>query len=376
MQALELGPRQKRVLSAAVTLTGLAVIGLILYGFFTILARFVSYFSPVLTPLAVAAILALILRPYYEWLVARVRWRPAAVLLVFVSLLAPILGVVWLFGSILADQWRGLVQQLPVWLAAISARLESWLPQLSTFWQEQEVGSQVKQGLSAKGGWLAAQLGLALKRVLAAGIGVFQVLGGLLSWVVLPVYLVFLLTARPVSLAKLEGLLPFLKPETRADVTYLAREFVNILVAFFRGQLVIAFAQGVLYGVGFGLVGLQYGVAIGLTLGFLNIIPYLGNIIGLGVALPLAFFQPGGGWELVAMVGAVFCAVQAVEAYLLTPRIMGEKTGLHPMVIIIALFFWGTALNGLLGMILGIPLTAFLVVFWRLLKAKYIKELV
>jgi len=376
MQALELGPRQKRVLSAAVTLTGLAVIGFILYGFFTILARFVGYFSPVLTPLAVAGILALILRPYYEWLSARVRWRPAAVILVFVSLLLPILGVMWLFGSILADQWRGLVQQLPVWLDAVSARLESWLPQLSTFWQEQEVGSQVKQGLSGKGGWLAAQLGLALKRVLAAGIGVFQVLGGLLSWVVLPVYLVFLLTARPVSLAKMDGLLPFLKPDTRSDVTYLVREFVNILVAFFRGQLVIAFAQGVLYGVGFGLVGLQYGVAIGLTLGFLNIIPYLGNIIGLGVALPLAFFQPEGGWGLVAMVGAVFCVVQAVEAYILTPRIMGEQTGLHPMVIIVALFFWGTALNGLLGMILGIPLTAFLVVFWRLLKAKYIKELV
>lgn len=376
MQALELGPRQRQVLSAAITLTGLAVIGLVLYGFFTILARFVGYFSPVLTPLAVAGILALILRPYYEWLLARVRWRPAAVILVFVSLLLPVFGVVWLFGSILADQWRGLVEQLPVWLAAISARFESWLPQLNTFWQEQEVGSQVKQGLSGKGGWLAAQLGLALKRVLAAGIGVFQVLGGLLSWVVLPVYLVFLLTARPVSLAKMDSLLPFLKPDTRSDVTYLTREFVSILVAFFRGQLVIAFAQGVLYGVGFGLVGLQYGVAIGLTLGFLNIIPYLGNIIGLGVALPLAFFQPEGGWGLVAMVGAVFCVVQAVEAYILTPRIMGEKTGLHPMVIIVALFFWGTALNGLLGMILGIPLTAFLVVFWRLLKAKYIKELV
>ena len=97
----------------------------------------------------------------------------------------------------------------------------------------------------------------------------------------------------------------------------------------------------------------------------------MGNLIGLGVALPLAYFQPGGGWPMVGMVFAVFCAVQAVEAYVLTPRIMGNQTGLHPMAIIFALFFWGLALGGLMGMILAIPLTAFLVVFWRLLKAKY-----
>ena len=66
----------------------------------------------------------------------------------------------------------------------------------------------------------------------------------------------------------------------------------------------------------------------------------------------------------------------AAESYFLTPRIMGNRTGLHPMVIIFALFFWGTALGGILGMVFAIPLTAFLVVFWRLLKSKYIKELV
>lgn len=375
MQALELGPRQKSVLSAAVTLLGLAVIAFFVYGFFVVLARFVGHFSPVLTPLAVAGIVALILRPYYAWLLARVHWRPGAVALVFLSVIAPIGAASWLFGSILADQWRGLVHQVPLWVAVVSARVEAWLPQATQFWHEQEMGAEVRENLAGRGGWLAMQLGLVVQRIFAAGFGVFQFVGGLLSWVVLPVYIVFLLTARPLPL-KIESLLPFLKPDTRADVAYLAREFVGILVAFFRGQLVIAAAQGVLYGIGFGLVGLQYGVALGLALGFLNIIPYLGNIIGLGVALPIAYFQADGGWGTVASVVAVFCVVQAVEAYVLTPRIMGQRTGLHPMAIIVALFFWGTALDGMLGMILGIPLTAFLVVFWRLLKAKYIKELV
>jgi predicted PurR-regulated permease PerM len=72
----------------------------------------------------------------------------------------------------------------------------------------------------------------------------------------------------------------------------------------------------------------------------------------------------------------VFTIVQMIEGYLLTPKIMGERTGLHPMVIIVAVFFWGSALNGIAGMILAIPLTAFLVVFWRLAKERYIGELV
>jgi predicted PurR-regulated permease PerM len=151
---------------------------------------------------------------------------------------------------------------------------------------------------------------------------------------------------------------------------------VGVLVAFFRGQLIIAFLQGLLFALGFSLVGLRYGFMIGLVLGFLNIIPYLGNIIGLGVALPLAFFQPDGGLGTLVAVLAVFVVVQLVDGYVLTPRIMGERTGLHFMVIIVAVFFWGTALGGILGMVLAIPLTAFFVSFWRLACEKYIPELV
>jgi predicted PurR-regulated permease PerM len=374
MNMIQLGPRQQQVVAAALTLLGLAAIVSLLYLMFSGLARFVAAFSPVLTPLAVAAILAVILRPYYLWLLRRVRFPSLAVAGVFLSLLLPIGGVLWFFGAVIVDQVRGLLENMPRWIEAVSQRIEAVMPQLSELWAER--GDTVKDQLKERGGWLAQQLGLLLKRVMSAGFGVFQVLGGLLSWIVLPVYLVFLLTARPVSVNRIDNILPFLKEGTREDVVYLAREFVGIMVAFFRGQFVIAAAQGVLYGIGFGLAGLQYGVAIGLTLGFLNIIPYLGNILGLGVALPLAYFQADGGWGLVAAVLMVFTITQCIEAYILTPRIMGQRTGLHPMAVIFALFFWGTAFGGLLGMILGIPLTAFLVVFWRLLKAKYIREVI
>lgn len=375
MQSWSLSPRQQKIVAAALTLAGLTVISAIIYLGFTLLVRFIQFFSPVLTPLAVAAILAVILRPYYAWILTRVRWPSLAVTMVFLSILVPLVCLVWTFGSLIMTQLRGLLDMFPVWLARTETWIEGWLPQLKEIWEERGVGEQVRQELGARGGWLVAQTALLARQLAAAGFNVAQMVGGLFSWVVLPVYLVFLLTSRPVRISQLSHLLPFLKPGTREDVVYLVREFVGILEAFFRGQLVIAGTQGLLYGLGFGLVGLQYGVAIGLTLGFLNIIPYLGNIIGLGVALPLAYFQVGGGWETLIWVMVVFCAVQCVEAYVLTPRIMGNKTGLHPMAIIVALFFWGLAFGGLLGMILAIPLTAFLVVFWRLLKAKYLKEI-
>ena len=117
-------------------------------------------------------------------------------------------------------------------------------------------------------------------------------------------------------------------------------------------------------------------VIIGLVLGFLNIIPYLGSIIGLSISLPLSYFQTGGGLGRLLAVLIVFAVVQLIESYVLTPKIMGDRTGLHFMAIIIAIFFWGAALGGILGMILAIPLTAFLASLWRLAKEKYITELV
>jgi predicted PurR-regulated permease PerM len=112
-----------------------------------------------------------------------------------------------------------------------------------------------------------------------------------------------------------------------------------------------------------------------LMLGVLNIVPYLGTILGLSIALPLAFFQPEGGLNLLLVVVGVFVVVQCIEGWYLTPKIMGSRTGLHPVTIIVAIFFWGTALGGILGMILAIPLTAFFVTAWRLLKRKYLGAL-
>ena len=188
---------------------------------------------------------------------------------------------------------------------------------------------------------------------------------------IIPIYLFFFLLSRAEPTNKLGDQLTFLPARYREDLVFLVREFIGIIVSFFRGQMLIGLIMGAMLALGFSLVGLKFGLVIGLALGVLNIIPYLGTIVGLSVALPLAFLQPEGGWQLVTWVLAVFIVVQNIEGWFLTPKIMGDRTGLHPVVVIVAIFFWGTALNGILGMILAIPLTAFFVTAWRLAKHKY-----
>ena len=108
------------------------------------------------------------------------------------------------------------------------------------------------------------------------------------------------------------------------------------------GQLLIALAQGVLLAIGFSIVGLKYGLILGFLLGFLNVIPYLGSMVGLLITLPLAYFQAEGGLGRLIAVVVVLVIVQTIEGYILTPKIMGDRTGLHPMAIIFAVFFWGS----------------------------------
>jgi predicted PurR-regulated permease PerM len=374
---IQLSPRQQNTVAVAVTILSVAVIVCAVAGLLWLLAIFLQTFSRVFLPLAVAGVIALVLNPYFEWLRGRARLPTGlAVAVVFLSILLPIVGFFWFFGWVVMEQISDLLQRLPDWWAGVRAWFERSWPQVVTFFDEHPLGERIREAATGQAGAVAEGLQVVGLRTLHLGAWLLGTAGTLLAWVVLPIYLIFFLVIDSRKVGPIEGYLTFLKPETRRDVGYLAREFVRIVVTFFRGQLLIAFLQGVLFAIGFSAVGLRYGLVLGLVLGFLNIIPYLGSILGLGVTLPLAFFQEGGGWWLLWSVLAIFTVVQLIESYLLTPRIMGERTGLHPMAVIVAIFFWGTALQGILGMILAIPLTAFLVVLWRLAEEKYVREVV
>jgi predicted PurR-regulated permease PerM len=372
---LELSERQQATIAAGVTTLAAFVLLVAVAAILWAIGSFVARFSNVFLPLGVAAVLALVVRPYYVWLAQRMP-RSLALVLVFLSFLLPLTGFLWFFGALVAGQIAGLVQSAPELWERFLAWLEEHWAWGAEVLRGRELGTHLRDAVQGQQDRLVQGLQTGFDVVLVILRRVGSTIGLVLSWAVLPVYFAFFLMSDPRGMLRPDSLLPFLKKETRDNVVYLVNEFVEILVAFFRGQLIVAFLQGCLFAIGFSVVGLRYGLVLGLVLGFLNIIPYLGSIVGLGVAIPLGFFQEGGGIWLVVAVLVVFTVVQMIEGYLLTPKIMGDRTGLHPMAIIVAVFFWGSALNGIAGMILAIPLTAFLVVFWRLAKERYIGEMV
>jgi predicted PurR-regulated permease PerM len=372
---MQLTERQTRLVATAISVLALVVVLAAVGVAVWAVAAFLRAFAHVFLPLAVAGVIALVCQPVFDLLRAKLHLpTPLALLALFLSVAVPIVAFGWFFGARLAEQLAELVERGPDWWDRVRSAAEQRWPKVVEFFEHTALGQRIRQAAEAQQQELLHGLQVVGGKALSAGADALRRAGALLSWFVMPVYLVFFLIGGGVSVDRLGQYLPFLKPETRRDVVFLAQEFVNILVAFFRGQLLVAGMQGLLFAVGFSLVGLKFGFVLGLLLGILNIIPYLGSMVGLGVTLPLAYFQQGGGWTTLALVLVVFVVVQLIEGYVLTPRVMGQRTGLHPMTIIVAVFFWGAALEGILGMILAIPLTAFLVVLWRLVRDKYIEE--
>jgi predicted PurR-regulated permease PerM len=374
---LELGPRQRATVAAAMTLGAVLVLLAVFSGIVWALARFVGAFQNVLLPPVVAGVLTMLLRPYYSWLVKVCRGTQAGgLVLFFLTALIPLGVFIWFAGVFAANQLLRLFEDLPSMLNAMLEAGRSLWPQVATLLEKYGLMSEFGTLLENPGEMVAKVLQASWEQMSQPIAQMLQSAAGLFAWAVIPLYLAFFLMAKPLEPKQIGEFLPFLKKETREDVIYLFDQFIGILLTFFRGQIIIALAQGLLFATGFAIVGVPYGIVIGMMLGLLNIIPYLGSIVGLGVALPLAYFGDDGGVLRVALTLGVFGVVQAIEGYLLTPRIMGNRTGLHPALIIFAVFFWGVALGGILGMMLAVPLTAFAVVFWRLLKKKYIKEVV
>lgn len=374
---LELSDKQQKTISAALTTLSGLFLAAAVAAVFVVLALFVQRFSTVFLPLTVAGIAAFVVQPVFDWMRRRLKLPiPVALVLMFLAILIPLAIFLWLFGALLVEQVSELITQLPTAWENVQGFIEAKAPEVIEFLNRHGIIERAQEAIRTHQESLLRGLASVGGGALTAGAGILRGLGVLFAWAVVPVYFAFFVMTKPISTSSLHNLLPFLKDQTREDVIYLVQEFLNILVAFFRGQLVIAFLQGVLFAIGFSIIGLRYGFVIGLALGFLNIVPYLGSIIGLGVALPIALFQQDGGILLLGLAVVVFAVVQMIEGYLLTPKIMGDRTGLHPLVIMVAIFFWGSALGGITGMILAIPLTAFLEVFWRLARDKYITGLV
>ncbi len=371
-----LSPAQRRLVGTAlgfgavVSIFALAGLSLVLAG------RFVASFSSVIWPIATAGILALILRPVVGLFERHLRGRRlAAVILLYGLVLVASAGLILAIAPPVIAQIVDFFAYLPVLWQNSLKWAEEHFPEWLTVARRYLENPSVKAVLDSLTQQAQDILGHVAPSLKAAGAGIFGFFAFVASVAIIPVYLFFFLLSDDTDPTRRLGAnLGFLRPGHRDDIVFLVRQFLDIIVAFFRGLLLIAMLRGGLLAIGFSVAGLKFGLALGLIIGLLNIVPYLGSILGLAVALPLALFQPAGGLSLLVIVIGIFTAVQMIEGWLLTPRIMGERTGLHPVTIIFAIFFWGQALDGVLGMLLAVPLTAFFVTAWRLLRRKYLTE--
>jgi len=335
------------------------------------LREFIAAFGHVIWPLVIAGILSVLLRPLVDTFERRLKLpRVRAILLLYFLVVSACLALGLLLLPLMMSQFVDLMHAGPDSLRHAVASLKDMLRQYPDVYQT------VKTFLDENS--LMARVNEENQRVLTLLLSAPSTLGKLFeisaAVAVVPIYLFYLLESNRNFSRDIHEQLTFLPSAVREDVVFLTREFAGIMVSFFHGRLLIGLAMGVLQAIGLMAIGLQGGFVLGLFFGILNLVPLLGVILGLAVILPVAYVQPGGGWTLLLEAGGVLAVVQAAEGYYITPKIMGKRTGLHPMVIIISIFFWGQALHGFLGVILGVPLTAFLVVAWRLLKTKYLPQ--
>ncbi|GGD54528.1 AI-2E family transporter [Lacimicrobium alkaliphilum] len=345
--------RYTAVLLSLVVLT--ALVGIILWAF----GRILNTFYNLLLSLSLAGILALVLYPVVEFLQKRIHLpRLLAIIVVLMVFFLAIGGLIFLLVPILITQAIQLMTVLPETLASWQDHFSYLFPELNAMISNsiENSGDEESQsalpGLEEPGGTIMSYLGL------LAGI----------SFV--PLFLFFTLLSGHRLRGQVSELLSIFHRPTQHKALYFMDVFVEYITTFFQGQLIIAICMGTFYALSFTLIGLEFGMLLGLALGLLNIVPFLGTLIGLLVVLPMAYLQPGGGVELLAMATLVFAAVQLMESWLLTPKIMANRSGLHPALVVISLFFWGTALGGIIGMVLAVPLTAFFVAIWSEIKAK------
>jgi predicted PurR-regulated permease PerM len=197
--------------------------------------------------------------------------------------------------------------------------------------------------------------------------GFLGITGFLLSLVMVPIYLFFLLKERPAIERRWREYLPLRNSPVKDEVAAVLAQINNYIIAYFRGQLLVCLIDGTLIGTSLYLTGLNFAPLIGVLVVILTMIPYVGIILCWIPAVLIAAGQ-WGDWTHPLIVTGVFIVVQNLEAIFIAPRIVGNSVGLHPMTVIVSIFVWGLLIGGLLGPILAVPLTATI----KVLLARYV----
>jgi predicted PurR-regulated permease PerM len=320
--------------------------------------------APVLTPFVLAAMLGWLGDPLVDRLEASGRSRNIAVALVFTVMTLAFVVVVVLLVPMVQRQLVTLVESLPRYRAWFLDTLLPWLETRTRLdfdrWLDIDYAvAMLRENWERAGGFAATVVGY----VTRSG---SVLLALLVNAVLVPVLAFFFLRDWDRLVARIALLVPRAYLPT---VTRLAGESSAMLGAFLRGQFFVMLILGVMYGAGLWIVGLDLGLLIGMVAGLLTFVPYLGPASGviLGVIAALVQF---GDWQHVAGVLAVFGIGQIIESYWLTPKLVGDRIGLHPVAVIFAVLAGGQ-LFGFLGMLLALPVAAVANVLLRYAQDRY-----
>ena len=235
-------------------------------------------------------------------------------------------------------------------------------PKLSSA-ERQRIQAYVEQQMPKLQDALPTLLGK-LWQILKTSIGGFLgATGFLLSLILVPVYLFFLLKEKPLIEERWTDYLPLRASPLKNEVAEVISQINAYVVAYFRGQLLVCLVDGILIGTLLTAIGLNFAPIIGAMVVVLTMIPYIGIIICWVPAVLIAAFQ-WGDWTHPIIVTAIFIVVQNVEGLFYAPRIVGNYVGLHPMTVIVSIFVWGLIIGGIIGPLLAVPLTATLKVLF------------
>lgn len=322
----------------------------------------INILKGVLLPFCVACLIAYMFEPFvqYNRRLLHLRRRAPAIFVTLFEAVFLFALVCYFFVPIMIDEMNRMGALLSNY-ATTEMRIQ-FLPQevqdfirrqvdftaLSKMLTDQEIGSLVENALSTS--WSIIT-------------GSISVLLGVFSWFIVVLYVVFIM----IDYDRLSNGFRHMVPPKYRDIVFRIGNDIKVSMNhYFRGQALVAFIVGILFSIGFLIIGLPMAVVLGLFIGVLNMVPYLQLVSIIPTAVLCLVYSVGGGgpfwiifWECIA----VYCIVQIIQDLYLTPKIMGKAMGLNPAIILLSLSVWGTLL-GLIGLIIALPLTTLLLSYY------------
>ena len=322
--------------------------------------------APVITPFLAAAILAYLGDPITDRLEKWKLSRTISVVIVFSFMVLAGLLLLVVLIPLLQDQVVSLVNRLPDVVIWFQNDVLPWLSATTGLNTENLDLGSIRQAVAENWQDVGDIIGFIIGQVSDSG----QLILAWLAYLLLvPVVTFYLLRDWDVLLENIRALIPK-KYESR--VVSIAIECDMMLAEFLRGQLFVMLSLSVIYTLGLWMVGLEFALLVGILAGMISFVPYLGGIVGIGVAGILAYLQFHDLLHLV-YVAVVFGAGQAIEGMFLSPVLVGDRIGLHPVAVIFAVMAGGQ-LFGFLGVLLALPVASVLTVFLRLLHQQYVES--